>query len=87
MEIAVLVVVSLLVRLVKASRVRAPKAQSVCLGCAFAHVQYGADGRISISCTYAGGLRAMKMNVAYCTEFRNRHQLVQIAPVGFIAGI
>jgi hypothetical protein len=63
-----------------------PKPQSVCVGCSLAHVQYAQNGRTAISCTFGGGLRPVKLNVSYCTDFRDRTVLVQIAPIGFAAG-
>ena len=65
---------------------RKPKPQPICVGCSFAHIQYDVNGRTAISCTFGGGVRAMKLDVTYCTDFRDRTVLVQIAPVGFAAG-
>jgi len=64
-----------------------PKPQPVCLGCSLAHVQYAQNGSTAISCTFGGGLRPVKLNVSYCTDFRDRAIVVQIAPVGFTAGL
>jgi len=73
------------VRVVRGNRERKP--QPVCVGCVFAHVQYAANGRIAISCTFGGGVRMMNLDVVYCTDFRDRTRLVQIAPAGFASGL
>jgi hypothetical protein len=65
---------------------RKAKPQPVCLNCVFAHVQYAADGRIAISCTFGGVVRPMKLDVVYCTDFRDRNRPVEKPPIGFAVG-
>lgn len=48
------------------------KPAPLCAGFVFAHVQYGANARRAISCTYGGGVRPMKLDVLYCTDYRAR---------------
>jgi hypothetical protein len=63
------------------------KPEPLCAECSYAHVQYLAKGQRAISCTYAGMLRPMKLYVLYCTDFRNRYQLVRNGSVGFVREI
>jgi hypothetical protein len=67
-------------------RGRQAQPKSLCNECAFAHIQFGACGRRSISCTYGGGVRPMKLDVLYCTDYRPR--AVPLRPaIGFIQEI
>ena len=59
------------------------KPKSLCTECTFAHIQFGACGRNSISCTYGGGVRSVKLDVLYCTDFRPRTVPIR-PPIGFI---
>lgn len=64
------------------SRVRATRPKSMCIGCAFAHIQYGACGRRAVSCMFGGGARPIALDVLYCTDYRSR--LVPVRPaIGF----
>lgn len=83
------VIVRLIMEIIKAvnGTTREPKPQPICVRCSFAHVQYAQNGSTAISCMFGGSPRPMKLNVAYCTDFRDRTILVQIAPVGFAAGL
>ncbi|HVH86378.1 MAG TPA: hypothetical protein VM912_06615 [Terriglobales bacterium] len=88
MPVLIFVLIRFVIEIVRAARgERERKPQPVCVGCVFAHAQYAANGRIAISCTFGGGLRPMKLDVVYCTDFRDRTRLVQIAPVGFAGGL
>jgi hypothetical protein len=78
------VVIALVIALKR--RARKPKPQSLCNECAFAHVQFGACGRRAISCTYGGGVRPVKLDVLYCTDYRPRTSPVR-PPIGFIQEI
>jgi hypothetical protein len=64
-------------------RERAPKPKPLCAECAFAHIQYGVCGRRAISCTFAGGIREMKLDVLYCTDYRSR-SLPPRPGIGFV---
>lgn len=81
-----------LVRLVVAAmsaivkRSRAPKAKPLCTECVFAHVQYGACGRRVISCTFGGGVRALKIDVLYCNDYQSRNAPARPA-IGFVRSI
>ena len=64
-------------------RERAPKRKPLCAECSFAHIQYGACGRRAISCTFGGGIREMRLDVLYCTDYRSRS--LQPRPgIGFV---
>jgi hypothetical protein len=52
---------------------REPKPKPLCADCFHAHVQYTANARRAISCTYGGAVRAMKLDVLYCTDYRTRN--------------
>lgn len=60
---------------------REAKQKALCNECAFAHIQFGACGRRAISCTFGGGVRPMKLDVLYCTDYRPR-----IAPTSPLIG-
>jgi hypothetical protein len=55
------------------NRARAAKPKPMCVGCAFAHIQYGACGRRAISCTFGGGVRPIALDVLYCTDYNSRY--------------
>jgi hypothetical protein len=57
--------------------------QGLCSGCAFVHMQYGATGRSAVFCTYGGGVRPVRLDVLYCTDYRNRHQPTRTVQIGF----
>ena len=83
-----IVLVRLLVAAMSAivKRSRAPKAKPLCTECVFAHVQYGACGRRVISCTFGGGVRALKIDVLYCNGYQSRN--VPARPtIGFVRSI
>ena len=52
--------------------VRAPRAVPLCGDCFHAHVQYAANGRRAISCTFGGGVRPVTLDVLYCTDYGDR---------------
>lgn len=70
-----------------AHKTSAAKPQSLCAGCVFAHVQYGANGRRATSCTYGGTLRTVTLDVLYCTDYRNRNVQIRPVPMGFVPEI
>jgi hypothetical protein len=59
----------------------------LCADCVFAHVQYGANARRAISCTYGGGVRHMKLDVLYCTDYQNRNLPTRTRVIGFVPEI
>ncbi|HTS07209.1 MAG TPA: hypothetical protein VMP68_16635 [Candidatus Eisenbacteria bacterium] len=61
----------------------APKPKPLCNECAFAHIQFGACGRSTISCTFGGGVRLLKLDVLYCTDYVPRQRPIRPA-IGFI---
>lgn len=65
------------------NRARTTKPKSMCIECAFAHIQYGACGRRSISCTYGGVVRPVALDVLYCTDYRPRYAPARSA-IGFV---
>jgi hypothetical protein len=72
------------VRAIAALRER-PKApaQSLCIDCASAHVQYAVNGKRAISCTFGGGVRPVGMDVLYCTDYCNRNAPRRVVTIGF----
>lgn len=83
------VVVISLMRLVRYSRTKPPrrKERGLCAGCVFVHMQYGATERNAVFCTFGGGVRPVKLDVLYCTDYRNRHAPPRLVQVGFAPGI
>jgi hypothetical protein len=63
------------------------KPESLCAFCSFAHVQYGANGSRAISCTFGGGVRAMKLDVLYCTDYSSRNTPARVVRLGFVNSI
>ena len=56
----------------------------LCTGCSHAHVQYAANGRRAIACTYGGGVRSMVLDVMYCTDYHDRNAVPQLVSIGFV---
>ena len=56
----------------------------LCAACAFVHMQYGATGRNTVFCTFGGGVREVKLDVLYCTDYRNRNAPPRLVRVGFV---
>ena len=54
------------------NRERTPKPKPMCAECDSAHIQFVACGRRAISCTFAGGVRPIKLDVLYGTDYRPR---------------
>lgn len=69
-----------------ANRPPVSKPKPLCTECAFAHIQYGACGRRAISCTFGGGVRPMKLDVLYCTDYRGRETPVR-PRIGFVPSL
>jgi len=67
-------------------RPRDAKPKPLCSECAFAHIQYGACGRLTVACTFGGSVRVMKIDVLYCTDYRARIQPPRPA-LGFVSEI
>lgn len=61
----------------------ASKPKPLCNECAFAHIQFGACGRRTISCTFGGGVRQLKMDVLYCSDYVPRQTPARPA-IGFV---
>ena len=55
-----------------ANRRATSKPKPLCGECSFAHIQCAACGRTAISCTFGGGVRTIKLDVLYCTDYRPR---------------
>ena len=66
---------------------RAAKPEPLCADCFYAHVQYGANARRTISCTYGGYVRPMKLDVLYCTDYRARNLPLRAGVIGFVREI
>jgi hypothetical protein len=61
-----------------------PAARTLCTDCASAHVQFGANGKRAIACTFGGGIRPVAMSVLYCTDYCNRSAPKRKVAVGFV---
>jgi hypothetical protein len=46
-------------------------------------VQYAVNGKRAISCTYGGGVRPVRIDVLYCTDYCNRNAPRRVAAIGF----
>ena len=68
-------------------KMREAKPRPLCAQCFFAHVQYGANGKQAISCTYGGAVRPMKLDVLYCTDYRGRDLPLRAGVIGFVREI
>ena len=84
MPVVIMFLIKLVVEVIRAVRkIRAAKPKPLCVDCSYAHVQYGANGRRAISCTYGGMVRPVTLDVLYCTDYRNRNIQIRPAPIGF----
>jgi hypothetical protein len=68
-------------------KMQAPKPQPLCADCFYAHVQYAANARRAISCSYGGAVHPMKLDVLYCTDYRDRNLPVRAGVIGFVREI
>ncbi len=89
MEPFVMILVVVLVQIMRVlfkqhGTVESQKAQPLCNDCTFAHVQVDGKGHTTIFCTFGGGVRPVKAEVVFCTDFRNRYVPVRQVPVGFV---
>jgi hypothetical protein len=50
-------------------------------------MQYGANARRAISCTFGGAVRPVKLDVLYCTDYQPRNRPVRSRPIGFVREI
>ena len=66
------------------AKARKAKPAPLCADCFFAHVQYAANARRSISCTFGGVVRPMKLDVLYCTDYRVRDLPLRAGVIGFV---
>ena len=90
MPLAVFVLaLKFVVEIVRALRRKAAeeKPQPLCADCFYAHVQHGVNGRRTISCTYGGAVRRLKLNVLYCTDYRARNLPLRTGVIGFVREI
>ena len=80
-----LALINILVRLGAAAvrKRREPKPEPICATCSFAHMQYAVSGKRAISCTFAGGVRPIAIDVMYCTDYRNRSTPERVSIIGF----
>jgi hypothetical protein len=68
-------------------KTRANKPRSLCTECMHAHVQYAANGRLAIACTFAGSVRPVQIDVMYCTDYRDRNAAPRLVQIGLIRPI
>jgi hypothetical protein len=66
----------------KRSRAKPPQ-RGLCADCAFVHRQYGVTGRNTVFCTFGGGVREVKLDVLYCTDYRDRNTPPRLVQIGF----
>ena len=71
----------------RSAAARKVKSESLCADCHFAHVQYAANARMAISCTFGAPVRQMKLNVLYCTDYSPRNMPVRTRVIGFVREI
>jgi len=62
---------------------RKDQTDSLCASCFHAHIQYGTKTRRAISCAYTGSMRAMTLDVLYCTDYQARNQPTR-RRIGFV---
>ena len=65
-------------------KMRATKPKPLCTDCFHAHVQYGTKAQRAISCTYGGGVRPIKLDVLYCTDYCARTLPARSRAIGFV---
>ena len=66
------------------AKTRKTKPAPLCADCFFAHMQYAANARRAISCTFGGPVRPMKLDVLYCTDYRSRDLPLRDGVIGFV---
>lgn len=80
--IALLAIVIGLLRKIRRSRTKL-LIRGLCANCAFVHMQYGAAGGKAVFCRFGGGVRKVKLDVLYCTDYRDRNVPPRIVRIGF----
>jgi hypothetical protein len=76
MHVFVLAILMALVRGLTAALKQRPRqkpSRPLCAECASVHMQFGATGRNEVFCTFGGGVRPVKLDVLYCTDYRDRN--------------
>jgi hypothetical protein len=68
-------------------KTRVSKPKPLCVDCFFAHIQYGSKAERGISCTFGGGIRPIKLDVLYCTDYQTRNLPLRVRAVGFVSQI
>ena len=78
-------IVIALARPVRYVRTKPPRRaqRGLCARCTFVHMQYGATGRNTVFCTFGRGLREVKLDGLYCTDYRNRNAVPRLVQIGF----
>lgn len=77
-------IVRVFIEIINATRARkVSKPLPLCTACSHAHVQYAANGRRAIACTYGGGVRPMVLDVMYCTDYQDRTAVPRLVSIGF----
>jgi hypothetical protein len=89
MPVLIALVVRVMVAVVQNYRDKRAKTKSEprCVSCAHAHVQYAANVRRAISCTYGGSVRPVKLDVLYCTDYEHRCRTAPARSIGFVREI
>ncbi|HWW16232.1 MAG TPA: hypothetical protein VN310_16360 [Candidatus Dormibacteraeota bacterium] len=68
-------------------RLRVRRPRGLCAGCQFVHMQYGATGRNAVFCTFGAVVRPVRLDVLYCTDYRDRNAGARPTRIGFVPGI
>ena len=77
-------IVRVIAEIVNAARTRmADKPPPLCTACSHAHMQYSANGRRAIACTYGGSVRRVVLDVMYCTDYHDRNAVPRLVSIGF----
>ena len=64
-------------------RTRQKQPRGLCADCTFVHMQYGVTGRNAVFCTFGGGVREVKLDVLYCTDYCDRSAVPRLVRIGF----
>jgi hypothetical protein len=83
---AVVLLTKIVVEAIRAFRraTAATKPETLCARCQYAHVQYAVNAKRMISCAFGGALRAIQLDVLYCTDFKDRNVPEPVRVVGFV---
>jgi hypothetical protein len=61
-----------------------PKPEPLCVDCTWAHIQWKSNAQRDLHCSFGNGLRPVRAEVLYCTDFRRRARPRNVPPMGFV---